>query len=86
MSKGLEALQDIRLRLFIESEVQSKKVINDLKTIEKELKALEIIKNKKVDIKYLYYRANFNLDKYNDNYIETLTQEEIDLLKEVLKK
>lgn len=43
MSKGLEALQDIRLRIFIESEVQSKKVIKDLKTIEKELKALEVI-------------------------------------------
>ena len=41
MIKGLEALQDIRLRLFIESEVQSKKIVKDLKIIEKELKGYE---------------------------------------------
>lgn len=41
MSKGLKALQDIRLRIFIESEVQSEKVVKDLKIIEKELKEYE---------------------------------------------
>lgn len=68
MSKGLEALQDIRLRMFIESEVQSKKVIKDLKIIEKELKALEIIKKRECLFKGL----------------SETTQEEYDLLKEVL--
>lgn len=47
MSKGLKALQDIRLRIFIESEVQSKKVVKDLKTIEKELKEYEELKKPK---------------------------------------
>ena len=59
MTKGLEALKDIRLRLFIESEVQSKKVVKDLKTIEKELIALDIIK------KYLLY---------NDSWYENQAQ------------
>ena len=49
-------------------------------------KALEIIKKKRVDIKYLRYRTKFNVEKYNDNYIETLTQEECDFLKEVFNK
>lgn len=59
-------------------------LINACPNVAKKVKALEIIKNKKVDIKYLYYRVDFNLEKYNDNYIETLTQEECDLLKEIL--
>lgn len=54
------------------------------RVIEKKLKALEIIRNKKVDVKYLYCRAEFNVEKYNDNYIETLTKKECELLKEVL--
>ena len=37
------ALQDIRMRLFIESETQSKKVNKDLKIIEKDLDALELL-------------------------------------------
>ena len=79
-SKGLEALKKYR------NQQTGVNVYADdyLDIIEKELKALEIINNKKVDVKYLYYRAEFNVEKYNDNYIEGLTQEENDLLKEVL--
>lgn len=46
--KGLKALKDIRLRIFIESDVQSKKVVKDLKIIEKELKAIDSIITKGV--------------------------------------
>jgi predicted RNase H-like nuclease (RuvC/YqgF family) len=59
--------------------------INNLETTYlRNKKALDIIKNKKVDVKYLYYRAEFNVEKYNDNYLETLTKEECHLLKEAL--
>lgn len=51
-------------------------------TIEKELKALEIIKNKKVNVPLLIQEGSV----YNC-YVgyEVLTQDELDLLKEVLK-
>lgn len=68
---------------FAGSGLHSIKDINAI--ILKKLTALEIIKKKKVDVKYLYYRAEFNVEKYNDNYIETLTKKECKLLKEVLK-
>ena len=59
--------------------------------IEKELKALEIIKTKRVDIPMFYEIVStvdkmFARDRYNqDTNEEILTQEEFDLLKEVLE-
>jgi len=52
-------------------------------TIEKELKVLEIIKNKKVDIRR-FIQYTHNLFDYNAGVWNELTQQEYDLLKEVL--
>ena len=99
MSKCLESLERLKNTLLAEGYWQDvledvsiiENALNQYYRLLKEddettkkLKALDIIKTKKVDIKYLYYRAEFNVEKYNDNYIETLTKEECDLLKEVL--
>ena len=55
-----------------------------IEKIEKELKALEILKNKKTDINLL---LNNGLDFYNSCfYPRKLTQEEYELLKEVLEE
>lgn len=68
MSKGLEALE----RSF-----GSWEYLKDYETIEKELKALEIIKNKEVDIKWLGSYVSIH------NTYE-ITKEEYNLVKEVL--
>ena len=55
------------------------------KVIEKSLKALEIIRDKEVNVNHLV--ISDNLDMYNygwEEYLCILTQEEYDLLKEVL--
>ena len=92
MSKGLEALKDIKECLF-----WSDKGLQDIETIEKELKALEIIKSKSVNVKNLIiycfelkdtYEDYIDVFNYGDNYWdlgrELLTKEEFNLLKEVL--
>ena len=54
--------------------------------IDKKLKALEIIKNKKVDVSWLFSREVNDYIDYNVwSGAKNLTQEEYDLLKEVLK-
>ena len=68
MSKGLEILKMIRGGNFY---------YKDLDIIEKELKALEIIKEKKVDVAIFF-------EDGCARHREKLTQEEYDLLKEVL--
>lgn len=61
-------------------------------TIEKSLKALEIIKEKRIDIESFYtsfiegeYDYNFYEKRYGTYGKYCLTEEEFDLLKEVLK-
>lgn len=77
MSKGLEALKEIKSEPF-----SWEKLKDSLDTIEKELKALEIVKKKLVDVNWL--KGCDELEDYNFcNNIE-LTQEEYNLLKEVL--
>ena len=78
MSKGLEALQRIKNRLYPLE-------IEETNIIEKELKALEIIKEKRVDIGWLI--RSKNCSKYNLGVGESqaLKKEEYDLLKEVLR-
>ena len=81
MSKGLEALENIR---HYDSRVGLHE--DDYEVIGKELKALEIIKNKCVDvcdiICFAYSLCNYNRSRQG---LSLLTQEEFDLLKEVLK-
>ena len=56
--------------------------IDCLETIEAALKALEIIKEKEVNVRFLI--SCKNLKEYNDVISDHLTQEEYDLLREVL--
>ena len=55
----------------------------ELEIIETALKALEIIKNKKVNC-YMFWACN-NLESYNEEVVVKLTQEEYEFLKETLK-
>ena len=91
MSKGLEALKNILNQELIKPN-KYRKTIGDIAsvgqviTIQKELKALEIIKEKRVNC-YLIINSE-NLKDYNECVDDTtekrLTQEEYDLLKEVV--
>ena len=96
---GLEALEEIKRDMeyvtrldyvepIVRGEVRDNlskiyhRELPQLDQIEKELKALEIIKNKKVNVPLLIQEGSV----YNC-YVgyEVLTQDELDLLKEVLK-
>lgn len=101
MSKGLEALEDIKYKLreleFVLRHNNQEKVpyIQETKwyIIEKELKALEIIKENLVvsydenknDKPYLMLGVKVNKDNLVVIY-ETYDKEKIDLLKEVLNE
>lgn len=78
MSKELEALQDLSKLVFIYGSVQQYQII------EKSLKALEIIKEKEVNV-FIFLHSGC-LESYNDmvEVNRKLTEEEYDLLKEVL--
>ena len=52
---------------------------------ENKLKAFEIIKNKVVDVCWIIEMKNKTLEDYNKAHVYELTQEEYDLLKEILK-
>ena len=90
MSKELEALNRICEHLDLDDEYfylkNGEKA--DYKVIEKSLKALEIIKEKRVDVRFLFQCKS--LRDYNFIYKGTnqsklcLTKEEYELLKEVL--
>ena len=79
MAKGLEALQEIKIKPF-----SWEKLKDSLDIIEKELKALEIIKEKEVNI-FIFLHSG-DLETYNDMVEDNrmLIQEEYELLKEVL--
>lgn len=89
MTKGLEALKELNLYIpYYVSDLYQNTIDENYYIIEKELKALEIIKNKEINIHALLLHlkrfdspAGYNAlvgEKYK------LTQEEYDLLKEVL--
>lgn len=87
--KGLEALS--RVESFVGYNYCSTDLLNEMATLSKELKALEIIKNKRVDVegfKEALGNASFlQLETYN-NWVfydedRMLIQEEWDLLTEV---
>ena len=75
MSKELEALNKIAYRYGYDE---------NIKIIEKSLKALEIIKKKQVNVFLLH---SVDLETYNDMIADNryLTQEEFNVLKEVLQ-
>ena len=95
MSKGLEAYNYIFNTILmpdVDKETRQK-IYCAMDDIEKELKALEIIKNKRVNVDLLidciylykgraleYYNKKFNILNYDMRH---LTQEEYELLKEV---
>lgn len=91
MSKGLEALWEFRLLTANYENQWSKGTVEHFikcaDTIEKELKILEIIKEKVVLMDVLLVSEDAN--DYNDFYAKStdkhLTEEEFRLLKEVLK-
>ena len=78
MSKGLEALKELSKMVFIYGGVEQYKII------EKELKALEIIKNKKINLEYLKCCETYEQYKTVCSYWNEITKEEYDLLKDVL--
>ena len=85
--KGLEALERIENEYSIYEAVFYKE---DFKQVRKELKALEIIKEKECDMRWFKYciKVNSEVETYNNGlpeYYEKLTQEEFNLLKEVLE-
>ena len=89
MPKRLEALEDIIL--YLNANEPKGLYCENIEVIKKELKALEIIKKKWVDVGYLIvdvFNENKTLESYNSGLYEyfKLTQEEFDLLEEVLGK
>ena len=87
MSKGLDAIE--KLRQLLVYEMDDINFMNEVETIEKELKALEIIKNT-LGIS-LYETTNDNKLRETHYYIDIghccsylITKEQYDLLKEVL--
>ena len=88
MSKGLEALKEIvfnYVQVFKNNENGKQMFMEDVHIIEKELKALEIIRNKGLNT---WWFKKFNsYEEYKNKGCEDLatelTQEEYDLLKEV---
>ena len=89
MSKELEALKRIRQETCPATYMQDFDKEECLQVIEKSLKALEIIKNKECDMRWLKYciKEYKTVEVYNNGlpeHYEKLTEEEFDLLKEVL--
>ena len=91
MNKSLEALEKIKnWECFVDFELETigeKEFGEELSIIEKELKALEIIKEKGVDIWALKHLDDeYYVEQYNAvAHIEKpYTKEEYDLLEEVL--
>ena len=84
MSKELEIIKKWKSQIYWNKDFGWEE---ELEIIEKSLKALEIIKEKRCDI-YLLMECE-RLEHYNENdYLssdQALTQEEFDLLKEVLQ-
>ena len=96
MSKGLEALDRIKKAHYIamacmgidKPDIETEKAID---TIEYELNALEIIKNKKVNLFHIWvfddyeqYKEHYPFSEYHAEE-DMLTNKEFDLLKEVLE-
>ena len=103
MSKGLQALNSLKSMACVEAGPQNKYITyakemehNEMVEekyyiIKKELKAFEIIKNKKVNMFHIWvfgdyeqYKAHYPFSEYNAEE-DMLSFEEFELLKEVLE-
>ena len=88
---GLETFNKIKTALEKKYGEEVKRIcfrdneILELETIEKELKALEIIKEKRVDIGWLIRSKNCSKYNLGVGRSQALKKKEYDLLKEVLK-
>ena len=87
---GLEALDKLAKQIELDEDVDFWEIRNAHLLVEKSLKALEIIKEKDVDVSWLKYciKENMIVEAYNSGYPEYhkhLTEEEFNLLKEVLE-
>ena len=80
--KGLKALEENLEMVTFHNNEDLATYLSNYYIIEKELKALEIIKEKEVDIKA--FNDLQDLQDYNYYCSPELTQEEYNLLKEVL--
>ena len=87
---GLEALDKLAKQIELDEDVDFWEIRNAHLLVEKSLKALEIIKEKRVACDLLtnpdvtdYKKYNSHCDKYD--FIVPLTEEEFNLLKEVLE-
>lgn len=84
MSKSLDALNTIFNDLENASIDLARADLEEYKIIEKELKALEIIKREMIDIVALISSENLFMYNTLKRNVDTLTREEFDLLKEAL--
>ena len=87
MSKESEALNKIKLgyifgQVAINEFALRENEREDFKVIENALKALEIMKKKRVNVDWLLETEN--VEEYNESLYDDLTREEYGLLKEVL--
>lgn len=82
MNKSLEALERLKNTLLAEGFWQD--ALQDAFIIEQELKALEIIKNKKVNLEFLKCSENYEQYCLICSYGNEISKEEYNLLKEVL--
>ena len=88
MSKGLEALESLYAKLSCKSSIEEiGENLQDYHIVEKELKALEIIKKHELaDTLFSYLKVDKTPDNWNWGLPKKmqLTQEKWELLKEVL--
>ena len=80
----LKTTNDMFCQITISRE-QANEFVEEVEAVEKKVKALEIIKNKLVDV-FKLYNCN-TIEKYNQSQYRDcmLTKEEFNLLKEVLE-
>lgn len=87
--KDYEKMKTIKGTTTLDSALEQT-LINSCPNVAKKLKALEIIKNRKINIEFLNYcfsdDEKFGVDYYNAYFTKVLTQEQYELLKEVLCK
>lgn len=82
MNKAREALDNLYFNLKSNDYYLGDEATDDYILIEKSLKALDIIKRARVNVEWLLETEN--VEEYNESLYDNLTQEEYDLLKEVM--